>query len=121
MFVDQISMIRRTGLNMSKKIFRIIGIISLSMIVCAAGFGLVFPNTSALILSLVTQTLPSKAHVARIRDHLLSQENFVKMLAKHERHAIRRWRDDGQHAYAKKYIHKTPISMFDLRGFHDYW
>lgn len=43
------------------------------------------------------------------------------MLVAHEKEALNRFKQDGQRSYLKKYVHKTPTSMFDLHSFHDYW
>jgi hypothetical protein len=82
---------------------------------------LVFPNTSQLIVALVTQTLPNPDHLTRIRNNLLDQDNFVAMLTDHEKIALRRFNATGDTLFVKKYIHKTPTSMFDLNRLHDLW
>jgi hypothetical protein len=80
-----------------------------------------FPNTSRLIFCLISNSLPDSAHIVRIRDDLQSQDNFIKMLSKHEKLALKRFEETGQILYVKKYIHKTPTSMFDIHAFHDFW
>ena len=85
------------------------------------GLYLAFPNTSSLVLSLLTRQLPDTHHIDRIRNDLLGQESFINMLVAHEKETLNRFKQDGQRSYLKKYIHKTPTSMFDLHSFHDYW
>jgi hypothetical protein len=85
------------------------------------GLYLAFPNTSSLVLSLLTWQLPDTHHIYRIRNDLLGQESFINMLVAHENETLNRFMQDGQRSYLKKYIHKTPTSMFDLHSFHDYW
>jgi hypothetical protein len=85
------------------------------------GLYLAFPNTSSLVLSLLTRQLPDTHHIYRIRNDLLGQESFINMLVAHENETLNRFKQDGQRSYLKKYIHKTPTSMFDLHSFHDYW
>jgi len=85
------------------------------------GLYLAFPNTSSLVLSLLTRQLPDTRHVNRIRNDLLGQESFINMLAAHEKETLNRFKQDGQRPYLKRYVHKTPTSMFDLHSFHDYW
>lgn len=43
------------------------------------------------------------------------------MLVKHERLAVKRFSSTGESIFVKKYIHKTPTSMFDIHSFHDFW
>lgn len=85
------------------------------------GLYLAFPNTSSLVLSLLTRQLPDTHHIDRIRNDLLGQESFINMLVAHEKETLNRFKQVGQRSYLKKYIHKTPTSMFDLHSFHDYW
>ncbi len=85
------------------------------------GLYLAFPNTFSLVLSLLTRQLPDTHHIDRIRNDLLGQESFINMLVAHEKETLNRFKQDGQRSYLKKYIHKTPTSMFDLHSFHDYW
>lgn len=85
------------------------------------GSYLAFPNTSSLVLSLLTRQLPETRHIDRIRNDLLEQESFIKMLVAHEKESLNRFKQDGQQSYLKRYIHKTPTAMFDLHSFHDYW
>jgi hypothetical protein len=85
------------------------------------GLYLAFPNTSSLVLSLLTRQLPGTHHIDRIRNDLLGQESFINMLAVHENEGLSRFKQDGQRSYLKRYVHKTPTSMFDLHSFHDYW
>lgn len=80
-----------------------------------------FPNTSKLILCLVTHELPDTAHISRIRNDLQSQESFIGMLVRHENLAIEHFNETRDRVFVKKYIHKTPTSMFDIQSFHDYW
>jgi hypothetical protein len=85
------------------------------------GIYLAFPNTSSLVLSLLTRQLPDTRHIDRIRNDLLEQESFINMLVAHEKESLKRFMKDGQRSYAKRYIYKTPTAMFDLHSFHDYW
>ncbi|MCP3931732.1 MAG: hypothetical protein GY705_21865 [Bacteroidetes bacterium] len=85
------------------------------------GLYLAFPNTSILVLSLLTHQLPDTRHIDRIRNDLLVQESFINMLVAHEKESLNRFEQDGQRSYLKRYIHKTPTAMFDLHSFHDYW
>jgi hypothetical protein len=84
-------------------------------------FGFAFPNTSKLVLCLVTHRLPDSGHLSRIRNDLQSQENFMNLLAEHEKIAVQRFSNTGASLFVKKYIHKTPTSMFDIHSFHDFW
>ncbi len=43
------------------------------------------------------------------------------MLIKHEKETLKRFNQSGEKSFVKKYIHKTPTSMFDIHSFHDYW
>jgi hypothetical protein len=90
-------------------------------IVVPIGFGFAFPNTSKLVLCLVTHRLPDSGHLSRIRNDLQSQENFMNLLAEHEKIAVQRFSNTGAPQFVKKYIHKTPTSMFDIHSFHDFW
>jgi hypothetical protein len=85
------------------------------------GIYLAFPNTSSLVLSLLTCQLPDTRHIDRIRNDLLEQESFIDMLVVHEKESLKRFKQDGQRSYLKRYICKTPTAMFDLHSFHDYW
>jgi hypothetical protein len=85
------------------------------------GSYLAFPNTSSLVLSLLTRQLPDTRHIDQIRNDLLEQESFIKMLVAHEKESLNRFKQDGQQSYLKRYIHKTQTAMFDLQSFHDYW
>lgn len=91
------------------------------LFVSFVGLYLAFPNTSSLVLSLLTRKLPDTRHIDRIRNDLLGQESFIDMLVAHEKEALNRFKQDGQRSYLKRYVHKTPTSMFDLHSFHDYW
>jgi hypothetical protein len=91
------------------------------LLVSFLGIYLAFPNTSSLVLSLLTRQLPDTRHIDRIRNDLLEQESFINMLVAHEKESLNRFKQDGQRSYLKRYIHKTPTAMFDLHSFHDYW
>lgn len=80
-----------------------------------------FPNTTQLIISLITHTLPGSHHLDRIRNDLLEQNSFKNILIEHERATLRRFRRGEVKPFVKKYVHKTPTSMFDIHAFHDYW
>lgn len=80
-----------------------------------------YPNTSKLVIALLFHTLPDSSHLSRIRNDLLEQDSFVDMLIKHEKVTVQRFKQRGEKLYVKKYIHKTPTSMFDIKSFHDYW
>lgn len=80
-----------------------------------------FPHTTQLVLSLITRTLPGSHHLSRIRNDLLEQNSFKSILIEHERATLRRFRQGEVKPFVKKYVHKTPTSMFDLHAFHDYW
>lgn len=82
---------------------------------------LIFPNTSQLVLALITQTLPNPDHLTRIRNNLLTQASFAAMLSDHEKIAIKRFKATGDTLFVKKYIHKTSTSMFDLNWLQDLW
>jgi hypothetical protein len=43
------------------------------------------------------------------------------MLARHEAQSLKYYNEKGEKSFVKKYIHKTPTSMFDMHAFHDYW
>jgi hypothetical protein len=43
------------------------------------------------------------------------------MLIQHEKETLNRFKQRGEKSFVKKYIHKTPTSMFDIHSFHDYW
>jgi hypothetical protein len=90
-------------------------------IVTSFGLYLAFPNTSSLVLALLTRQLPDTRHIDRIRNGLLDQESFINMLVAHEKESLNRFKQEGQRTYLKRYIHKTPTAMFDLHSFHDYW
>ena len=80
-----------------------------------------FPNTSSLVISLLTHSFPDSSHLSRIRNDLLEQDSFINMLRKHEKKAFNRYKKIGEMSLVKKYVHKTPTSMFDIHSFHDYW
>jgi hypothetical protein len=80
-----------------------------------------FPSTTRLVFSLITHKLPDSDHLQRIRNDLLEQDDFKSILIKHERSALKRFRLGEVKPFVKKYIHKTPTSMFDIHAFHDYW
>lgn len=81
-----------------------------------------FPNTTQLVVSLITHTLPGSHHLSRIRNDLLEQNAFRRILIENERVALSRIRPgEASKPFVKKYIHKTPTSMFDMDAFHDYW
>jgi len=82
---------------------------------------LTFPNTSKLIISLLTHTLPNSSHLSRIRNDLLEQDNFIDILIKHEEETLNRFKQRGEKSFVKKYIYKTSTPMFDIHAFHDYW
>jgi hypothetical protein len=42
------------------------------------GSYLAFPNTSSLVLSLLTRQLPDTRHIDQIRNDLLEQESFIQ-------------------------------------------
>ena len=69
----------------------------------------------------MTHTLPDSSHLSRIRNDLLNQDKFTAMLKTHEKEALDRYKRTGRTSFVKKYIHKTPTSMFDIHSFHDYW
>ena len=83
----------------------------------ASSFGLylAFPNTSSLVLSLLTRQLPDTGHIDRIRNDLLGQESLINMLVAHEKETLNRFKQDGQRSYLRRYVHKTPTSMFYVR------
>ena len=91
------------------------------LIIIPAGLGVAFPNTSKLMICLITHRLPDSGHLARIRNDLQSQAGFMNMLVKHENLAVQRFNTRGEPLWIKKYIHKTPTSMFDIHSFHDFW
>lgn len=80
-----------------------------------------FPHTTRLVISLITRTLPGSHHLSRIRNDLLEQNRFKSILIEHERATLMRFRHGEVRPFVKKYVHKTPTSMFDLHAFHDYW
>lgn len=43
------------------------------------------------------------------------------MLIKHEKITMKRFKETNDILYVKKYIYKTPTSMFDIHTFHDDW
>jgi hypothetical protein len=90
-------------------------------IIVPIGFGFTFPNTSKLVICLITHRIPDSGHLLRIRNDLQSQESFINMLVEHERITVKRFRNTGESLFVKKYIHKTPTSMFDIHSFHDLW
>ena len=51
-----------------------------------------FPDTSKLIISLFTQTLPDPSHLSRLRNDLLEQESFINMLIQHEKETLNRFK-----------------------------
>lgn len=72
-------------------------------------------------MSLVTHTLPDSGHLSRIRKDLHDQDSFINMLTHHEEKTIGRFEQSGETIFVKKYIHRTPVSMFDLPSFYDLW
>lgn len=73
------------------------------------------------MLCLIFRKLPDSGHLSRIRDDLLSQDNFIGLLKKHEKTAVNRFSQTGGSVFVKKYIYRTPTSMFDIHSFHDFW
>ncbi len=51
----------------------------------------------------------------------LPQDKFTYMLIKHEKETQFRFKQKGEISLVRKYVYKTPTSMFDLHYFHDYW
>ena len=91
------------------------------LVMIPLSLGFIFPNTSKLILCLITHTLPDAEHLTRIRKDLESQTSFITMLAKHETSALNRFKKTENALFTRKYIHRTRTSMFDLHSFHDDW
>lgn len=106
---------------MKKKTKQILLWLFTACVLVFAGLLLSFPNSSRLVLCLVTGTLPDSSHVSRIRSDLQGQKGFIAMLVKHEQLTLQRFYESGNSFSVKKYIHKTPTSMFDIHAFHDYW
>jgi hypothetical protein len=104
-----------------KKIKFLFYIIVGIFIIVPVGIGISFPNTSKLVFCLITRRLPDSGHLTRIRNDLQSQDGFISMLVKHERIAVQRFNHAGEYLFVKKYIHKTPTSMFDIHSFSDFW
>lgn len=106
---------------MKKRVKFLFNIFIGSFTVATIGFGFAFPNTSKLIICLITRRLPDSGHLSRIRNDLQGQDSYIDMLVNHERITVRRFSNTGETLFVKKYIHKTPTSMFDIHDFHDFW
>jgi hypothetical protein len=62
---------------------------------------------------------PDLRLVQDVRHVLLDQEPFRKMLADHERDAVRRHLRGGPSAYQKRHLVRVNLTPFGLPGFHD--
>ena len=80
-----------------------------------------FGNTSSLLISSLLHRLPDSSHLSRIREDLLGQDGFRKMLIGHEQATMTRLRESGKKSYVTKYIYRTQTSVFDLPTFWDDW
>lgn len=90
-------------------------------LLCSSILAMTHRNLAGLLWSALTHQLPGFHHVQRIREDLLSQRRFVKLLANHEQKAMDLFQSHGKSTHVKRYVYRTPISMFDLPSFTDYW
>jgi hypothetical protein len=62
---------------------------------------------------------PELGLVQDVRQSLLEQEPFRRMLADHEREALSRFRTSKQTVYQERHLVRVSLTPFGLPGFHD--
>jgi len=62
---------------------------------------------------------PGLSLVQDLRGELLDQRRFRRMLARHERTALQRYRSDGAEVYQRRHLIRINLTPLGLPGFHD--
>ncbi|KXB09473.1 hypothetical protein AKJ60_00120 [candidate division MSBL1 archaeon SCGC-AAA385M11] len=106
---------------MSRKFKLFIGTPLIVFIIIVSVLLIYFRGPVSMILGSMSTPMQSIGHAKKIRNDLLAQDSFVKLLKKHEKKTLQGYRQTGKAVYTKMYLHRTHTGMFGLSSFFDVW